>query len=168
MHTLFAHFDWIALGLVAFLALKGVVTGFAREFLQTFSIMIAVALASRLATPAAVWIQSHLHGMSPNPSLTALVCFVLLLGSVWFALYKLGTKLLRDQLPQLSPTGRVLGYLAAFVKYFVIAAIIVAAFTHTRSFHQRFARAARTSVILPTMDRIGTLLLNIPPHLRRK
>ncbi len=153
--------DWILIALILLLALKGTLNGFIREATQLIGIVGGVAVASRSASFLTHWLQqkSLLLG---GPALTQLLCFLVVLLLIWGAVVLLGRGLSSTvSLPRI--VDATLGYVTALIKYFLILSIIVAAFSQTKLFREKFAAQRTHSKLYPLLVTTGKAVMVLPP-----
>ncbi|WP_457606589.1 CvpA family protein [Nitratifractor sp.] len=153
--------DLIVGALVLLLAFKGVFNGFRRELISLIAIVGGVFVASRTAVPLARWTEAHLFRLN-NPAFMDLVAFLLLLLAVWGTVTLLGRIAGPTGVGSASTLERILGYLVAAVKYFLILSIIVAALFQTRLVREKFSRQSRSSLLYPLLQKSGAFLIHLP------
>jgi membrane protein required for colicin V production len=159
-------FDLIATLLILLLALKGALNGLQRELFAFAGLIGGVFLASRGAAPLARWVEAHLVHL-PNPALTRLIAFVLILSLVWGGLSWLGRWVhLRFPGGAHGTLARVGGFVIAGVKYFLIFAMILAALYRTPSLRHKLQPLTRGSLLAPILLESGRSLIHLAP-LRR-
>jgi membrane protein required for colicin V production len=159
-------FDLIVTLLILLLALKGAFNGLQRELFAFVGLIGGVFLASRGAEPLARWVEANLFHL-PNPALLRLITFVLILSLVWGGLSWLGRWVhLRFPGGDHGTFAHVGGFMIAGVKYFLIFAMILAAFYRTPSLRHKMRTLGRGSVLMPYLLESGRSLIHLAP-LRR-
>ena len=156
----FNTLDLVIALLVLLLGLKGLVSAFRQELLSLIAIIGAVFVASRGAPLLARWTGAHLFHLA-NPAMMDLAAFLLLLLTVWGAITLLGRLFGSDETAP-SALSRLLGYLLAALKYFLIFAIITAALSHTRLVQEKFAGTIHHSRLYPLLAHTGAWLIHLP------
>ncbi len=153
--------DWILVALILLLALKGTLNGFVRETTQLVGIVGGVAVASRSASFLTHWLQQK-GLLLGGPALTQLLCFLVVLLLVWGAVVFLGKGFSSVvSLPRI--VDAILGYVIALIKYFLILSIIVAAFSQTKLFREKFAAQRSHSRLYPLLVTTGKAVMVLPP-----
>jgi len=78
----FESFDIIIVGLILFLSLKGIVTGFIKELFNFIGLIGGIALASRINMEVGTFLSENLFPLNNEPSIK-LVGFVATLLAIW-------------------------------------------------------------------------------------
>ncbi len=158
------YIDLIVTVLVLLLGFKGIVNGFTREFTSLVAIVGGVFAASHAAVPLARWSEAHLVRLN-NPAWMELLAFLAVLLLVWGSMTLLGRLLLRNEEESPSLPSRILGFLAAGSKYFLILAIIAAALSRTSLVREKLSSQSKSSILYPILIRTGSLLIQLPQPL---
>jgi len=160
-------FDLIVTLLILFLALKGLINGFIRELFAFGGLIGGVLISSRATAPLADWIQSHILHL-PNPALTRLLLFILVLSFVWGSLSWLGYWFSQRLENGYSLLSRIAGFALAGLKYFLIIAIIISVLYRTPAIRHKLQPFTKSSHLTELLIKSGGFLINLAPPHRRK
>jgi len=155
----FESFDIIIVGLILFLSLKGIVTGFTKELFNFIGLIGGVALASRVNIEVGEFLSKNIFPLDNEPSLK-LVGFVATLLAVWLVFTMVSSMIdtvLSDDIALLS---RILGYLLTIARYIAIFAIIIVGVQQSDFLSKKLSGQYEKSKLLPILNNIGTQILN--------
>jgi len=155
----FESFDIIIVGLILFLSLKGIVTGFTKELFNFIGLIGGVALASRINIEVGEFLSKNIFPLDNEPSLK-LVGFVATLLAVWLVFTMVSSMIdtvLSDDIGLLS---RILGYLLTIARYIAIFAIIIVGVQQSDFLSKKLSAQYEKSQLLPILNDIGTQILN--------
>lgn len=148
--------DIVILFLILFLALKGVVSGFIREFFSTLGMVGGIYLASHYSMSLAKILNHQLLYISVVT--LKFVAFIIILALFWWSCSLIGKLLDRAQV---SIASRVGGYIVAIFKYFIVISLIIFVLMQTASIRNRsFGKAIVSSKIYPVMKSSALWLLD--------
>jgi membrane protein required for colicin V production len=160
--ALFSTIDIIVVAIVLLMALKGLMNGFIKEFASLIGLVVGVFLASRFSEGIAQLIDTYLLHLE-DQSILKLIGFVVILLVLWVGFIVVGT--LVEQLKSTfhpSMLSRVLGFVVGGIKYFVVLALIVTAFSSVQFIQDNFKERITKSTLYPTLNQVGSTLLNLP------
>ena len=146
--------------LILLLAWKGYFNGLMRELVGFVGLIGGIFVASRAADPLAKVLAGILH--MGNPALLKLLAFLLVLGIIWGGSAFVGTIFASLRAHPHALTSKISGMLVAGVKYFLIFSLISASLTGSALIRDNFAHTLNQSRLLPTLNRMGSLLINLP------
>ncbi len=146
--------------LVFLLAWKGYFNGLMRELVGFIGLIGGIFVASRAADPLAKVLAGILH--MGNPALLKLLAFLLVLGIIWGGSAFVGTIFVSLRAHPQTIVSRISGMLLAGVKYFLIFSLISASLTGSALIRDNFAHTLDQSRLLPVLNRVGSLLINLP------
>jgi len=152
--------DILIILLILLLSLKGFFNGFIREMVGFIGLIGGIFVASRAADPlSGVLIDTIQMG---NPALMKLLAFLLVLGIIWGGSAFVGSifSVLKNY-PN-TRLSQVSGMLVAGMKYFLIFSLISASLTGSALVQDNFADTLSRSRLLPSLNRVGALLINLP------
>lgn len=155
------YIDIVVLALVVVLGLKGIVNGFIREFFGLAGIIGGVYIASRNAENIGEWVSENLYAFENEAALT-LAGFVLVLAAVWVAcllLAEAAVKLVK--LSALGGIDRLLGFLFASGKIFMVFSVIAYALSNVEIIRSNLARYTDSSFIYPLLVKAGGEVVKI-------
>lgn len=151
--------DIIIVVVILFLAIKGVITGFAKEIVSILGIVGGIYSASHFSYNMAEMMKSKLFATA---SITTLkfVAFIIILAVVWWSISVVGKFLDRGE-QRLYFISRIGGYIIAIFKYFIVISLILFVMMQTPSLkHKSFGKSIVSSKIYPYMKKSASWLLN--------
>jgi len=152
--------DVVIVGLVAFLAIKGLVNGFIKELLNFITIVAGVVLAARYNTKVVQYInEQNLIPQIPD-EFAKLAGFILIILSIWLVI-----AFISSIISKLSsqPTGffsRLLGYILSAARYLFIFSLIVFGMSQADFFKKSTEKFNTESQLFKPMAEIGAQILN--------
>ncbi len=153
--------DIIIVGLVAFLAIKGLVNGFTKELLNFITIVAGVTLAARYNTTVVQLInEQNLIPQIPD-DFSKIIGFIVIIVSIWLLLSFISsiiTKLTS------SPSGflsRLLGYILSAARYLFIFSLIIFGISQSDFFSKSATKFKNETKLFIPMSEIGAKILNI-------
>jgi len=153
--------DIVLILLILLLSAKGFFNGFIRELVGFVGLIGGIFVAARAAEPVARTIQSTIH--MGNPALLKLIGFLLLLAIIWGGSAFVGTIFTSLKAQPHTSLSKLLGMGVAGVKYFLIFSLISASLLNSALVRDNFAANLNKSRLLPTLDRVGSRLINLTP-----
>lgn len=126
---MFNAFDWVILGITAFLFVMGVIKGFLKQLFAFLGIVVVFSFGSVLAPYAQGWLESIITDASLR-SLVAMIASYLVLFIVWSLVTGLIVKILEKN-GVISFLNRVLGGLLGVACMYVICAVVFALILNT-------------------------------------
>ncbi len=156
----FTTADIIITIIILFLALKGVIAGFTKEFFSTAGIVGGIFTASHFAGSVAKLIQSNLV---QNSSYTTLrfIAFIAILAIVWWSISTIGKFIDNKSSYKISTVSMAGGYLVGALKYFIVISLILFVILQTPSIRAKnFGKSISSSKIYPLMTKCAVWLLN--------
>ena len=156
-----SYIDIIVVALTVLLGLKGIINGLVREFFGLSGILGGVFLASRYSEMMGVWISKNLYAFENQAALN-LAGFVAILAAFWIAMLILAELVLRlVRASSLSGTDRLLGFLFAAGKNFIIFAIIAYALSNVEIINSNLKRYTGSSIVYPILLAVGGMVIEL-------
>jgi len=153
--------DIVIVGLVAFLAIKGLVNGFLKELLNFVTIVAGVVLAARYNTTVIQYVnEQNLIPQIPN-EFAKIAGFVLIILAVWLIIGLISsiiTKLTS------SPSGflsRLFGYILSAARYVFIFSLIIFGVSKADFFKESATKFKAEAQLFKPMAEIGAQILNV-------
>ncbi len=157
----FSWFDIVVGVLILFLAIRGAINGFIREFFGLVGIVGGVYIASVYAVDAGNWISANLYAFK-NPSAISLVGFLALLIVIWVGALLVAEVLQRlVSLSSLGALNRLLGFLFGALKIFMILAIILVALTQIQIAKVFIEDKMKGSYLYPILRGVGHAVIKL-------
>jgi uncharacterized membrane protein required for colicin V production len=153
--------DMIIVGLVLFLAIKGMVNGFTQELFNFIALIGGVTIAARVHTMAG----EKFAELNILPNITTevqnfigfLATFIIIWGAITF-IASIITRI-STQTPGL--VSRIMGYLVGIVRYVAIFSLIVFGVSKADFLRENLAKHYEKSQLFTPMSNIGAKLLNL-------
>lgn len=152
----------IVLSLVVLLGLKGILTGFVKEFMGLLGLVGGVFIASRMSELIGSMINIIFHFESHKT--VVLMGFVVVLAAVWVLAIFLGTLL--STMASLSGLGifdRILGFVFSGGKVFLLFSVIFYAFSSVAFLHNFLEKKGENSMMYPLLIATGSVVVKIDP-----
>jgi len=153
--------DIVLVSLVLFLAIKGLVNGFAKELLNFLIVVGGVALAARFNTTVVELINTQNIVPTISENYAKIVGFVVIILAIWIVLGLISsivTKLTSDTIGVVS---RVFGYILSFARYVFIFSLIVFGVNQSDFFADEAKKLKTDTQLFVPMANIGATLLSI-------
>ncbi|MBX7490309.1 CvpA family protein [Helicobacter sp. Faydin-H64] len=157
----FSWFDVVVGVLILFLAIRGVINGFIREFFGLVGIVGGVYVASVYGGNVGAWISANIY-VFKNPSAVTLIGFLVLLVVIWVGALLIAEVLQRlVSLSALSIVNRLLGFVFGALKVFVVFAIIIAALTNIQFAKSFIESKTQNSYLYPMLKSTGDAIIKL-------
>ncbi len=149
--------------LVILMAIKGLMNGFLREIFGFVGLIGGVFLASRSATFVARTIDKNIFHLE-NFAALKLIGFLAVLALVWAASVFVGNLIVGvSKGDSHSGLDRFFGFVVAGIKYFLIFSLIISALFRSPLIKENMTKTIQQSRLYPTLDRVGSVLINLSP-----
>jgi len=157
----FMLFDLIAIALVLFLGIKGILNGFVKEFFGLLGIIGGIYFASRYASQAGQAINDHLYAFTNQASLY-LFGFIAILIVFWIACLFLGY--LVAQALSLSGLGfldRMAGFVIGSAKIFLVFSVLAVTLSNISFIQARLDPYVKKSFTFPLFLAVGQYIVKL-------
>jgi len=153
--------DVVIVGLVAFLAIKGLVNGFIKELLNFITIVAGVVLAARYNTKVVEYInQQNLIPQIPE-EFAKLAGFILIILSVWLVIGLISSVMTKVTSGSTGFFSRLLGYILSAARYLFIFSLIIFGMSQADFFKKSTEKFNEEAQLFKPMAEIGAQILNI-------
>jgi uncharacterized membrane protein required for colicin V production len=153
--------DIVIVGLVAFLAIKGLVNGFSKELLNFITIVAGVILAARYNTQVIEYInQQNLIPQIPE-EFSKLAGFVLILLTIWLLMAFISSIITKVTSGPTGVFSRLLGYVLSAARYLFIFSLIIFGMSQADFFKKSTEKFNKEAKLFKPMAEIGAKILNI-------
>jgi len=149
--------DFIIIGIILFLSVKGFFTGFTREFLSFFGIIGGIAVASRTNTQVGEFITQNIYPIT-DKSVLELVGFIVSFLGIFFLFNIMSSTINRES--YIGLFSRILGYGISIAKYIAIIGIILYGLKASQFLSDKIFEQYRDSKFIPILLDVGGKLLN--------
>ncbi|WP_353663004.1 CvpA family protein [Hydrogenimonas sp. SS33] len=157
-------FDIVTLSLVIIIGIKGIFNGLVKELSGLIGIILGVWLASLFAKDVGGWLGKHFIHIDSVSALN-MIGFLVLLTLIWLGFIIIGhllAKLL--SISGLGIVDRILGFLFASAKVFIIIAVIVFALSNIDIVRKNTEAYTRNSLLYPLYVKAGAAVIHINPE----
>jgi membrane protein required for colicin V production len=157
-------FDGIIIAITLILAIKGYLNGIIKEIAGLIGIVGGFFLASKFYHQTGIYINNNLLTI-PNKSAVNLVGFIVVFIGFWILAIFLG--FIIGKILKLSALGfvdRILGFLFAGLKFFLLVSIIVALLYQVAFIREKMKSFTKNSFIYPILVKTGEKIINITPQ----
>jgi membrane protein required for colicin V production len=156
----FQIIDMVIIGLVLFLAIKGLVNGFSKELFNFLGLIggIAIAARSNKMVGESIIQQNILPEMFTQYQ--DVIGFVAVFLAIWVLFNILSSMFSTFSSEELSIVSRILGYIIAVARYGFIFTLIVFGFNNANFLKEKFSQYTQKSQIFTPMSIVGMKLLN--------
>jgi membrane protein required for colicin V production len=153
--------DIIIIGLVLFLAIRGLVNGFSKEFFNFLALIGGIAVAARTHTVVGKFIseQNILPNLSPDFQKLIGFATVLILILITFNIISSLRASFRSEQPGFL--SRLLGYLISIARYVFIFSLIVFGINNADFLKEKLSKHYEGSKLFQPMVQLGGKLLNV-------
>ena len=159
----FNYFDLIGSILILLLGLKGILNGFFKEAFGLVGIIGGLFVASRIGDKVGVYLNENIFNFT-NASAINFTGFLFTLAVFWIAMIAIGFAF--KSLSSLSGLGlvdRILGFIFAAGKFFLIAAVIAFAVYNIKAIRTNIDVVMKGSVLFPVLVETGGYIMKIDP-----
>jgi uncharacterized membrane protein required for colicin V production len=151
----------VIVGLVAFLAIKGLVNGFSKELLNFITIVAGVLIAARYN----IIIVQLINEQDLFPQITGdfveIIGFILILLSIWLLISLISSIITKLTSRPISFLSRVLGYVLSAARYVFIFSLIIYWYQSAEYFEERATKLKAETQYFELMADWGAMILNI-------
>ena len=152
--------DIILVSLALFLAIKGMVNGFSKEFFSFLTIIGGIALAARYNTTVVELINAQKIATIPD-AYAKIAGFVIIIIAVWLLLGVISSIITKVTSNTTGIISRLFGYILSFARYAIIFSLIVFGVNQADFFKDEAAKLQKETKLFAPMTNIGAKLLNI-------
>ncbi len=154
-------FDIVTASLILLIGIKGIFNGLIKELAGLIGIVLGVWIASMFATEFGKWLgNSFLH--IESESALSMIGFLVLLALIWTGCIIAGVVVAKlVSLSGLGIADRVLGFLFASAKVFIIIAVIVYALSNIDLIRKNTKSFTGPSLLYPLFIKAGNTIVHI-------
>ena len=154
--------DVIIVGLIAFLAIKGLVNGFTKELLNFITIVGGVLLAARYNEKVVALInEQQILPITIPDDFTKLVGFIVIVISMWIVIGFISSIITRVTSDVSGFFSRLIGYLLSAARYLFIFTLIIFGISQSNFFKESATKFKTETQLFEPMTQIGAKILNI-------
>lgn len=153
--------DMIIVGLILFLAIRGLVNGFSKELFNFLALVGGVTVAAREYTPVAELINEQNILPTMNADFQKFVGFLVIILVVWIVFSIISSLVTRFTSTTPSFISRILGYLISVGRYIFIFSVIIFGISNSDFLKENLSKHYKGSQLFTPMATIGAQLLNM-------
>ena len=152
--------DVVIVALMLFLAIKGLVNGFAKELVNFIIVVGGVAVASRFNVAVVDFINAQ--GIVPNipEGYAKFIGFIIILIAIWLILGIVSSVLIKVTGSANGIVSRLLGYILSFARYLFIFSLIIFWLNQAEFFHKKTEKLKSETQLFIPMANLGARLLD--------
>jgi membrane protein required for colicin V production len=156
----FQMIDMVIVGVVLFLAIKGLVNGFSKELFNFLGLIGGIAVAARVNEMVGDLIikQNILPEMFTQYQ--KIIGFVVIFLAIWIIFNLISSLFSGFTSEEISIVSRILGYIVGIARYALIFALIIFGFNNADFLKEKFSKYTQKSQIFIPMSMVGEKLLN--------
>lgn len=164
-----SYFDVAIAVLLLLLGLKGVITGFIREFFGLVGLIGGIYFGSRYAKTVGALIDENLFHIE-NKGAIAFIGFLVLLALIWGVMTLVGMGFSRlGKLSGFDPIDRLLGFLTGTGKIFLVLSVVFYALSNVEVVKKIIEKYTQSSLLYPLLLKTGAVIIKIEPaHISQK
>ena len=153
--------DLVIVGLVAFLAIKGLVNGFSKELLNFITIVGGVILAARYNSKVIQFInEQNLIPQIPD-EFAKIAGFILIILSIWLLIGFISSIITKLTSKPSGFLSRLIGYILSAARYAFIFSLIIFGISQSDFFKKSATKFKAETQLFEPMTQIGAQILNI-------
>jgi len=159
----FNYFDLIVTVIILLLGLKGILNGFFKEVFGLVGIIGGIFIASRLGDGVGQYLSDLIFKFE-NSSATSFTGFIATLGFFWLLMIAVGYAF--KKLSHMSGLGvydKILGFVFAASKFFLIAAVIAHAAYNIKAVKATIDSTLENSIMFPILVSTGSVIMKLDP-----
>ena len=152
--------DMIIIGVVLFLAIRGLVNGFSKELFNFLGLIGGIAVAARVNDVVGDLIikQNVLPEMFTQYQ--KIIGFVTVFVAIWIIFNLISSLISSFNSEDVSIVSRILGYIIGLARYALIFSLIIFGFNNSDFLKEKFAKYTQQSQLFVPMSKVGAKLLN--------
>lgn len=159
--TDFNYFDVTITVIILILGIKGFMQGFIKEVFGLIGLVAGVYFAARFAPETASFIDTNFINLE-NENILKLIGFLAILTIIWLIATILGSIFAKiANQDGINFINRILGFVTASGKYFLIFALIVTALSNVTLVKDNMGKYIEGSVLYPHLHKTGSYLINL-------
>lgn len=153
--------DMIIVGLILFLAIRGLVNGFSKELFNFLALVGGVAVAARAHAPVAELINEQNILPAMNADFQKFIGFLVIILIIWVVFSIVSSMVTRFTSTTPGFFSRILGYIIGVGRYIFIFAVIIFGISNSDFLKENLSKHYEGSQLFAPMASIGAQLLNM-------
>lgn len=153
--------DIIIVGLVLFLAVRGLMNGFSKELFNFLALVGGVAVAARAHTTVAEFITQQNILPAMNVDFQKFIGFIVTLAIIWIVLSLTSSMISQFTSKESGVVSRFLGYILGVARYVFIFSLIVFGISNSDFLRENLSKHYTGSQLFAPMATIGAKLINM-------
>ena len=156
----FQIIDMVIIGIILFLAIKGLVNGFSTELFNFFGLIGGIAVAARTNNMVGDLIVKQ--NILPEALLQyqKVIGFIAVFILIWVIFNLVSSLFSTFTSEEIGVLSRIFGYIVGVARYAFIFSLIIFGFNNAKFLKEKFSKYTENSQIFVPMSIIGEKLLN--------
>jgi len=159
----FAQFqivDIVVVGLILFLAIKGLVNGFSRELFNFLGLIGGIAVAARFNEQVGQLVVEQKILPEVLIAYQKVIGFIVIFVVIWILFSLISSLVSRFTSTETSIISRAFGYIIGLIRYGFIFALIIFGLNNADFLKEKFSTYYEKSQLFQPMVELGQILLN--------
>lgn len=153
--------DMLIVGLILFLAIRGLMNGFSKELFNFLALVGGVAVAARAHTVVAEFINEQQILPAMNVDFQKFVGFIVTLAVIWIVLSLISSIITQFTSGESGVISRFLGYILGVARYVFIFSLIIFGVSNSQFLRENLSQYYTGSQLFEPMSAIGAKLINM-------
>lgn len=153
--------DMLIVGLILFLAIRGLMNGFSKELFNFLALVGGVAVAARTHTVVAEFINEQQILPAMNVDFQKFVGFIVALAVIWIVLSLISSIITQFTAGESGVISRFLGYILGVARYLFIFSLIIFGVSNSQFLRENLSQYYTGSQLFEPMSAIGAKLINM-------
>ena len=152
--------DMVIVGIILFLAIRGLINGFSKELFNFLGLIGGIAVAARTNEMVGDLIIKQKILPEVLVQYQTIIGFIAVFLAIWILFNLISSLFAGFTSEEVGILSRLLGYLIAVTRYAFIFALIIFGFNNADFLKEKFSKYTENSQIFAPMSMVGEKLLN--------
>jgi membrane protein required for colicin V production len=155
----FQMIDMIVVGLILFLAIKGLVNGFGKELFNLLGLIGGIFVAARMSDKVGALVLEQKILPEIATDYQKIIGFLALFFAIWTVVSLVSSVVSKFGLEEPSIISRIFGYILGAVRYAFVFSLILYGFNNADFLKEKFSKYTQGSQVFDPMVTVGAKLL---------
>ena len=156
----FQIIDMVIIGIILFLAIKGLINGFSKELFNFLGLIGGIAVAARTNEMVGDLIIKQNILPEAFVQYQSIIGFIAVFIAIWILFNLVSSLFSGFASDEIGIISRIFGYIVAIARYAFIFALIIFGFNNADFLKKKFSKYTANSQVFAPMTMIGEQLLN--------
>jgi membrane protein required for colicin V production len=156
----FQIIDMVIIGIILFLAIKGLINGFSKELFNFLGLIGGIAVAARTNEMVGDLIIKQNILPEALVQYQSIIGFIAVFIAIWILFNLVSSLFSGFASDEIGIISRIFGYIVAIARYAFIFALIIFGFNNADFLKEKFSKYTANSQVFAPMTMIGEQLLN--------